>query len=426
MPIARRITDAQANDQLLYFTSPSLTSDQQTLVFISDRDSPIPKDRDPHALVNLYALNRTNGHMRRLTDNEHGYLRSYVYFEGLPSKGLGLASLCLHPQSGDVYYLQGRQLRCVNAHTGTIRILAELPDDQVTGFTHVSDDNTLICVPTIHESAFNDIHTIDATVQHNRLISHIRVFNTTTGAQIHNIPIECGWVTHVQFQPGRNDCILFNHEWPSDCGIRRVWLWDGQQVLRLRDEGQNADGMQRSRNDWVCHEVWTRDGTWVIYHGTYGGNNVGRSFLGRVRPDGSERTEIAFPEQFRRYGHFTLGPGHGTLVSDGYYESNTGDHRHAGDPALSGRPGGGQWISQVFVDWEQRQIHWQPLCEHNSSWSSQDAHPHPVYSHSGNEILFTSDHEGRRAIYAVESGVRSQESGVRILHQGTTAQQHTN
>ena len=38
-------------------------------------------------------------------------------------------------------------------------------------------------------------------------------------------------------------------------------------------------------------------GAWVIYHGTYGGNGVGRSFLGRVRPDGTGRTEIAFPEE---------------------------------------------------------------------------------------------------------------------------------
>jgi Tol biopolymer transport system component len=53
-----RLTEGQANDQLLYFTSSSLTSDDQTLVFISDRDSPIPKKNDPKATVNLYALHR--------------------------------------------------------------------------------------------------------------------------------------------------------------------------------------------------------------------------------------------------------------------------------------------------------------------------------------------------------------------------------
>jgi hypothetical protein len=156
-----RLTEARANDQLLYFTSPSLTADDQTLVFISDRDSPIPKERDPRALVNLYALDRQTGAVRRLTDNDQGYLRSYVYFEGLPYQGLGLASPCLHAGSGDLYYLQGRELRCVNVQSGAIRRLAELPGDHVTGFTHVSDDNTRLCVPTIHESAFADTGAID-------------------------------------------------------------------------------------------------------------------------------------------------------------------------------------------------------------------------------------------------------------------------
>lgn len=400
----QRLTDGRANDQLLYFTSPSLTADDQTLVFLSDRDSPVAKASDPRAQVNLYALDRASGAVRRLSDNQQGYLRSYVYFEGLPYQGLGMASPCLHPASGDLYYIQGRQLRRVNVRTGRTLVLAALPADHVTGFTHVSDDNTRICVPTIHESAFADIGAIDATVQRLGLASHLRVFDTQSGKQIDDIPIERGWVTHVQFQPGRSDAILFNHEWPSDCGIRRAWLWDGERARRLRDEGHNPDGVQRRSEDWVCHEVWTRDGAWVIYHGTYGGNNVGRSFLGRVRPDGTERGEIAFPEQFRRYGHFTLGPGHGALVSDGYYEQGDAPNASGGDPALSGRPGGGEWISQLTIDWDAGQIEWLPHCQHGSSWGSQDAHPHPVFSHSGDEILFTSDAEGRRAIYAIAAG----------------------
>lgn len=397
----QRITDGQANDQLLYFTSPSLTADDGTLVFISDRDSRIAKAADPTANVNLYALERASGRVRRLTDNEDGYLRSYVYFEGLPYRGLGLASPCLHAASGDVYYLQGRAICCVNAYAGAPRILAELPGDQLTGFTHVSDDNTRLCVPTIHESAFADIHGIDATVQRLGLASHLRVFDTTTGAQVAAIPIERGWVTHVQFRPGSNSEILYNHEWPADCGIRRVWLWDGARSRALRDEGRNPDGSVRTRADWVCHEVWTRDGAWILYHGTYGGHNSGRSFLGRVRPDGSQRVEVPFDPRYRRYGHFTLGADYQRMVSDGYYEpagSNAGD---AGDPALTGRPGGGEWISLLDVDWENGAIAWHPLCRHTSSWSSQDAHPHPVFSHRGDEVLFTSDVEGRRAVYTI-------------------------
>jgi Tol biopolymer transport system component len=400
----RRLTEGRANDQLLYFTSPSLTADDATLVFLSDRDSPIAKDRDPRAAVNLYALDRTTGAVRRLSDNDEGYLRSYVYFEGLPYRGLGLASPCLHPASGDLYYLQGRELRCVNAHTGALRTLAELPADHVTGFTHVSDDNTRICVPTIHESAFDDIRAIDATVQRLGLSSTLRVFDARSGAEVQQIAIARGWVTHVQFQPGNSERILFNHEWPSvDGGVRRVWLWDGEQVRCMREKGENPRGEPRSRSDWVCHEVWSDDGAWIIYHGTYGGHNRGRSFLGRVRPDGSERSEVAFDARFRRYGHFTLAPGSAArLVSDGYYEAGDASGATSGDPALSSRPDGGEWISLLEVDWQQGTIAWQPLCRHGSSWTSQDAHPHPVFSHSGREVLFTSDIEGKRGVYGLK------------------------
>lgn len=399
---ARRLTEGRANDQLLYFTSSSLTADDRTLVFLSDRDSPIPKDTDPRADVNLYALDRATGAVRRLTENTAGILRSYVYFEGQPYRGLGLASPCLHAPSGDLYYLQGREVRVVNARSGVGRTLATLPDDQVTGFTHVSDDNTRLCVPTIHEAAFADIGAIDATVQRLGLASTLRVFDTATGAEVEAIPIARGWVTHVQFQPGCNERILFNHEWPADCGIRRAWLWDGpaRRLVRLRDEGANPDGRPRRREDWVCHEVWSRDGRTIVYHGTYDGSRGDPSFVGRVGPGGEGRGEIAFAAGLRRYGHFTLGGDDRTLVSDGYAEY--GPPAVAGDDPEARRLGRyGEWISLLRVDWARGTHEWTPLCRHGSSWTSQDAHPHPIFNHAGTEVLFTSDREGVRAIYSV-------------------------
>lgn len=87
-------------------------------------------------------------------------------------------------------------------------------------------------------------------------------------------------------------------------------------------------------------------------------------------------------------------------MSDGYYEA-ADQSGEAGDPALTGRPGGGEWISVLRVHWERGMIDWMPICRHASSWTSQDAHPHPVFSHAGGEILFTSDIQGNRAVYQV-------------------------
>lgn len=408
MPIRQptRLTSGSANDQLLYFTSSSLTADNQTVVFLSDRDSAIPKADDPDANVNLYALDRRTGEVRRLTDHRDGYLRSYVYFEGHPGCGFGLASPSLHSGSGDVYHLHGRELRCVNAHTGLARTLSVLPADHVTGFTHVSDDNTRVCVPTIHESAFRDISKIDATVQELGLVGHVRVFDTQTGTEVTDIEVDRGWVTHVQFQPGRSDVVLFNHEWPADAGIRRVWLWDGTNIHRMRDEGPGDDrSAPRYRADWVCHEVWSRDGRSIVYHGTYANGAdrfAGRSFVGRVDPDGCNRVEIPFPAGFRRYGHFTLGPTAGLLVGDGYAEYGP-DGRPRTDPthASDASSYGGEWISRLDVDWDARTIDWTALCRHDSSWTSQDAHPHPIVNDAGSEAFFTSDRTGNRAVYVV-------------------------
>jgi oligogalacturonide lyase len=293
-----------------------------------------------------------------------------------------------------VYYLQGREVRCVNARTGARRALAEVPADHVTGFTHVSDDNTRLCVPTIHAAAFEDVRAIDATVQRLGLASHLRVFDTRSGALVREVVVERGWVTHVQFRPGDADAILFNHEWPGDCGARRLWLWDGRGIRRLRPEGPTANGMARRRADWVCHEVWSADGRHVFYHGVYAAGDsafAGRAFIGRVEPSTGAAVELAFPPHFRRYGHFTVGRD-GAFVSDGYAE-------YAG--AVAARGWGGAWLSLLRVDWARGELDWVPLAPHGSSWESQDAHPHPVLDHAGTEVLFTSDREGKRAVYAV-------------------------
>jgi len=210
--VATRLTPGDANDQLLYFTSPSLTDDDQTLVMLSDRGSRATHSGDPRSAVNLVALDRPSGRIERLSDNTDGILRSYVYFDGLAERGLGLASPCLHAASGDVYYLQGRTLHVVNARTGLRRALNELPPGVVTGFSHVSDNNRYLCVPPIDVRAFRDVRTIDATVQQLALSSQLRIYRTSDGTELAGITVERGWVTHVQFRPGRPEQLLFNHE----------------------------------------------------------------------------------------------------------------------------------------------------------------------------------------------------------------------
>lgn len=369
---------ALGNNQLLYFTSPSLTSDGRYLFFIGDRTG--------HP--NLFVRDLSDGTERQLSANIDGLLKSYVYFEGQPYRGFGKASVSLDPVRCAAYFIQGRNVCSTNGN-GAVRLLAELPEGQMTAFTHVSADGRRLCVPTTDARALDGNtlldgkpgYDIDARVRQENLSSYLRVFCTGTGRELLCEEVRQGWITHVQFSPKNPEWILYNHEWPAECGIRRMWLWDGARHLRLRTEGPG-----RSADDWVCHEMWECDGEAIIYHGRF---HEGPSFVGRVTPDGARLTEIALPEAWTRYGHFTTSVA-GTLVTDGCYEEPR-------DPPNWG----GAWISLVEPDWEAGELQWTPLCLNGSSWTSQDCHPHPVFDSAGRSILFTSDQDGLRRIYRV-------------------------
>jgi hypothetical protein len=375
-PVA--IVSSPANDQLLYFTSMSLLADDQHVVFLSDRTGP----------PNIFLRDLKTGQDQQLTTNTEGFLKSYVYFDGTPYRGLGRASVSLDAPRGIVYYLQGRRICAVDT-LGHQRVLAEYPPGQMTAFTHVSADGTRLCVPTTDARALDDDkqltgkpdYDIDARVQRENLNSYLRVYDTATGKELLCERVPKAWITHVQFSPLDPRLILYNHEWCSDPGIRRMWIWNGREHLRLRPESD-----LRSRKDWTCHEMWERDGSAIIYHGKYAN---GQTYIGRVKADGTGLAEIGLPKKWDRYGHFTVG-GTGWLVTDGCYVE-------AGDAPKSG----GDWISVLKVDWAAHTYQWQPLCRHGSSWQSQDAHPHPIFNHAADQVLFTSDKTGKRVVYRV-------------------------
>src|SRR5436190_21646907 len=98
-----RTSDARAAAQLLYFTSSSLTADDDTLVFIGES----------HGSPALWACDIASGNAQPLTDNSRGYLKSYVFFDGQPNRGFGKASVSLDPNFRCAYYIEGTTLRCV-------------------------------------------------------------------------------------------------------------------------------------------------------------------------------------------------------------------------------------------------------------------------------------------------------------------------
>ncbi len=320
------------------------------------------------------------GEEKQLTQNSEGFLKYYVYFIGNPYQGLGKASICLHPDSGTVFYIQGRQICKVGM------------DGQMTAYTSVTSDGKRLVVPTTDARALDGDkrlsgqlnYDIDKRVRRERLSSYLHVFDTETGAEIACEQVPGAWITHVQFSPSNNKQILYNNEWPINCGIRRMWLWDGNSHIRLRTAGKG-----KNKEDWTCHEIWERDGSAIVYHGSFYEDSI--NYIGRVNPDVSELLEIALPFEWSSYGHFATGL-LDVLVSDGYYRA-TGE-----DTAKNG-----QWICRLDVDWESKTAEWTPLCRHGSTWKNQDANPHPIFDHASKTVYFNSDADGKLAIYSIEA-----------------------
>ena len=358
---------ATHHDQLLYYTSHSLREDDQHLQVISDRSGQ----------PNVYAVDLETGEQTQRTFCDRGILKQYVYFDGTPYEGIGVASISAHRGDGSLYYIHGREVRKVDP-VGVETVLNVLPDDQMTAYTHVSWDGRRLCIPTTDERALEgagiDDYIIDQRVQDEGLSSYLAIYDTETGEELSRTPAPVSWITHAQFSPTNPEQILVEYEWPLNPGIRYLWLFDlaSGERIQLRDE---EDG--RSGKDRVCHPVWSFDGQHILYHG---GFHNGPTFIGRMNPDGSDIREVAFADSYRGYGHFNVSRS-GQIVSDGYYHT----------PGEAGKKRG-EWISLLDVDWERRSVDWHPLCRHHALWNNQDSHPHPIFSDAEDAVYYTGSH----------------------------------
>ena len=62
-----------------------------------------------------------------------------------------------------------------------------------------------------------------------------------------------------------------------------------------------------------------------------------------------------------------------------------------------------EYICKVLPDWENGVLEWIPLCKHESDWLGQDAHPHPIYSHTSDRIFFNSRMDKKVNVYCVSA-----------------------
>ncbi len=126
------------------------------------------------------------------------------------------------------------------------------------------------------------------------------------------------------------------------------------------------------------HEFWYYDGSRIGFSARYKyGPQKGKQFIGSCKPDGSDSWRCAAPV---RYAHSQL------------YK----DNRH--------------WVTDIYdgmiltlLTIKERKIEKvEKLFRHQSSWETQESHPHPHFHPQGKMIMFSSDRNGVPNVYSVE------------------------
>lgn len=403
-----------SNCQLLYFTTSSLTDDGRLLAVITNAWSSHPEG------ASLGRIDRTTGGMEPLAIFPGPAMQSYPYFARprsadpaedhlyngtVATHGLNKSSPCLDPKSGNLFFVWGREdgrgvLDCVNLRDGQRRTLLEIPPERCVGYTHLdaAGERILLTLMDSRMLAFGERRTHNREMSENHakhgLVTLIAEVEVATG-KLNVLWEEPAWVTHVQYHPHRRDVVLFNHEWTWPLGTERIWLkraGEPRVQVRRPDRAIRFRASPDLGTDDVAHEVWQDDGHGIIYHGMRWDAPGGpEQFVGRAPVDADQPLqEISIPrDRPSFYGHFIPSRAGDFVITDAIADTK----------GLARRKG--NLISRLNMDWDNGRMEVVPLCESNTSWHTQDNHPHPVPSPDQQEVLFTSDGDGVRRVYSV-------------------------
>ncbi|MDY4041446.1 MAG: oligogalacturonate lyase family protein [Collinsella sp.] len=204
------------------------------------------------------------------------------------------------------------------------------------------------------------------------------------------------WIGQAQIRPRDERTILFCHEGPYDAIDARIWL--------VQTDGSGLRSFAKRRDQIMTQEFWWPDGSRVGYYFADAGPD-GASSLRTVDPDSGEEHTVAQCSPYVHCmcgctGRFIVGDSSGSWVP--MHELERDDGLDLPKEAPGARAGDYIYLVDVARQREFR------LCHHGSTWSlkygtTQDAHPHPYLSDDGRWVFFTSDREGKPAVYRVDA-----------------------
>ncbi|WP_353612928.1 oligogalacturonate lyase family protein [Mangrovibacter phragmitis] len=291
----------------------------------------------------------------------------------------------LSPDDQFLYYVKNeRALLQVNLDTLAEREVYRVPEEWVGYGTWVANsDCTKLVGIEIAQSDWvplNDwkiFHDFFHKGPHCRLL---RV-DLTSGesAVIHE---EKNWLGHPIYRPFNDKTVAFCHEGPHDLVDARMWM--------VNEDGSNVRKVKEHAPGESCtHEFWVPNGSALVYVSYLKGKQV-RTIFSYDPDTGANVALMQMPACSHLMSNFDgtlmVGDGSGTPVD----VKDTSGYTIENDPYL--------YVFDVAKKACFR------VARHDTSWdtfenSRQVTHPHPSFTPDDKAVLFSSDKDGKPALY---------------------------
>lgn len=190
------------------------------------------------------------------------------------------------------------------------------------------------------------------------------------------------WLGHPIYRPFDDNTVAFCHEGPHDLVDARMWLVneDGSHVRKVKDHAEGES---------CTHEFWVPNGSALVYV-SYLKGKQGRMIYSFNPDTGVNDAVMPMPACSHLMSNFDgtllVGDGSGTPVD----VKDTSGYTIDNDPYL--------YVFDVAKKAYFR------VARHDTSWatvanSRQVTHPHPSFTPDDSAILFSSDKDGKPALY---------------------------
>lgn len=353
----RRLTGSDAHDHHLYFTATSFTTDGKRIVFGSERSG------GPQ----LHTMELDSGGIVQLTDGE----------------GIRPQLSCIHAEQEIAYYTTEREVRSVRLDSFEEETLYTCPEGFRLALPTITADGSHIALAYCEHLAVSTETGVIYSTMHERFFrrpSCVIMRIETDSGKAQACWGEHAWISHVCIHPHDPDLIMFCHEgsWPHV--QQRMW------TVRVGETPTQARRLYPQLNsEAVGHEYFTQNGE-VGFQCTVQSMGETLAFDCFIRPDGTWIRQYLWPGG-RRAPHIQSNSDNSLVVGDGAYLSADDDD-------------GRNWIG--LVTHAEGRCNVRRLCRHDTSWTSQIGHPHPIFSPDDQWVLFTSDRGGTCNVYMAE------------------------